>query len=45
MPLTTVVAAVATLKAEAEIYRLVNTGGSAHTADDLARAARIEDGN
>jgi hypothetical protein len=39
-----VTAQVDTLKEEAEIYRLVNAGGTPHTADDLDRAARIEQG-
>lgn len=42
MPLPVVTAQLATLAAEAEIYRLVNTGGTAHTPDELARAADVE---
>lgn len=42
MSLPVVTAQVGTLADEAEIYRLVNAGGTAHTADDLARAQLIE---
>lgn len=42
MPLATVVAHVDSLAGEAEIYRLVNAGGTAHTPEDLARAAEVE---
>jgi hypothetical protein len=42
MAVPVVTAQVDSLEAEAEIYRLVNTGGTPHTPDDLARAARIE---
>jgi Protein of unknown function DUF262 len=42
MQLPVVTAQVDSLEAEAEIYRLVNAGGTAHTAEDLARAADIE---
>jgi hypothetical protein len=42
MPLPVVVASVDSLSAESEIYRLVNTGGTQHTPDDLTRAARVE---
>jgi hypothetical protein len=27
---------------QVEIYRLVNSGGTAHTAEELARAAKVE---
>lgn len=42
MSVPVVTAQVDTLAAEAEIYRLVNTGGTAHTAADLVRAEKIE---
>jgi hypothetical protein len=42
MNLPVVTAQVDSLAAEAEIYRLVNAGGTAHTAAELARAADIE---
>lgn len=44
MSLPVVTAQVATLAAEAEIYRLVNTGGTAHTDEQIARATVIEEG-
>lgn len=42
MALATVVAHVDNLAGEAEIYRLVNAGGTPHTTDDLNRAAQVE---
>lgn len=42
MQLPVVTARVGSLAAEREIYRLVNAGGTAHTAADLARAADVE---
>jgi hypothetical protein len=42
MQLPVVTARVDSLEAEAEIYRLVNAGGTAHTSADLAAAAKIE---
>jgi hypothetical protein len=42
MSLPVVTARLGDLAAEAEVYRLVNTGGTAHTAADLARAALAE---
>lgn len=42
MPLPVVTTHVDTLTAEAKIYRLVNAGGTAHTPEDLTRAARVE---
>lgn len=44
MAIPVVTAQVDTVEAEAEIYRLVNAGGTAQTADDLARAARVARG-
>ncbi|WP_263969995.1 hypothetical protein [Pseudoclavibacter sp. CFCC 13796] len=35
-------AQVKSLAAEAEVFRLLNTAGSAQSADDLARAAEVE---
>lgn len=43
MHLPVVTAQAASVRAEAEIYRLVNTGGTEHTPDDLARAKRVAD--
>lgn len=42
MSVSTMVANVNSLAGEAEIYRLVNAGGTAHTADDMTRAAAVE---
>ena len=42
MVVPVVTAQVATVAAEAQIYRLVNTGGTAHTDGEIARAATIE---
>lgn len=42
MALATVVAHVDRIEGEAEIYRLVNTGGTQQTAADLNRAAEVE---
>jgi hypothetical protein len=42
MSIPVVTAQVGSLFAEAEIYRLVNAGGTAHTTADLERAAQIE---
>jgi hypothetical protein len=44
MVLPVVVASVGDLASEADIYRLVNAGGTPHTPDDLARAAEVEAG-
>lgn len=44
MSIPVVTAQVDTVHAEAEIYRLVNTGGTHHTAEELARASKIEKG-
>ncbi len=41
-PLSTYQATVGSIEAEAEVFRLVNTGGVEQTADDLGRAAAIE---
>lgn len=41
-PIPTEVASVKSLRAEAAIFRLVNTGGTEQTDDDIARAAAIE---
>jgi hypothetical protein len=44
MGVPVVTAQVDTLEAEAEIFRLVNAGGTAQTQDDLERAAQVERG-
>lgn len=41
MAIPVVTAQVDTVQDEAEIYRLVNAGGTAQTPEDLARAARV----
>jgi hypothetical protein len=41
-PIPTEVAQVRSLRAEAMIFRLVNTGGTDQTEGDIARAANIE---
>lgn len=38
------VASLGTLAQEAEVYRLLNTTGTPHTAEELARAAAVEQG-
>lgn len=41
-PMPTVQTSVATLAAEAEVFRLLNSAGTQQTDDDMARAAHVE---